>query len=204
MDVKSRKAAQAAATRAALMRTARKLFAERGYAATPTEEVVRRARVTRGALYHHFKSGKQELFEAVFHAEEQKLAALAAQAAAECGGGAWRQLAAGCDAVLDACVDPAVQQIVLLDAPSVLGWEQWREIDASYFLQVIRAGLEGAIAAGEIAPQPVVAATHVIFGALNEAAMLIAHSSDPAQARREVSGVIASVMAGLRAGNSPP
>lgn len=199
MAVKSRKAEHTLATRTALLKAARKLFAERGYAATATEEIVRRARVTRGALYHHFKGGKLELFRAVFHEEERKLAELGATAAAA-GAGAWAQLQLSCDAILDACLDPAVQRIVMLDAPAVLGWSEWRNAEASYFLHGIKAGLEAAIAAGEIAPQPALAAAHLIFGALGEAAMMIAHASNQALARRDVSRVFAHVMAGIRAG----
>ncbi|HXQ22049.1 MAG TPA: helix-turn-helix domain-containing protein [Candidatus Acidoferrales bacterium] len=196
MDRKSRKAEHAAATRTALLKTARRLFAERGYAATATEEVVRRARVTRGALYHHF-SDKRDLFKAVFQEEEQKLAARVTAAGA-CESTPWNRLRAGCAAFLDACLDPAVQHIVLIDAPSVLGWEGWRDIDAGYFLQGIKVALQAAIDAHDIAPQPVDAAAHVLFGALHEAAMMIAHADDEAAARRDVSGVIERVLAGIR------
>jgi AcrR family transcriptional regulator len=201
MNVNSRKLEQSAATRAALLKAARKLFAERGYAETAMEEIVRRARVTRGALYHHFKGGKQELFKAVFHDEEKKLAEGAAAVAAA-SRSPWRALLTSCAALLDACLDPVVQRIVLLDAPSVLGFEEWRDIDASYFLQGIKAGLAAAVAAGEIGPQPLDAAAHIIFGALNEAAIMIAHAADQARARREVSRVVDHVMAGIRAGGA--
>jgi AcrR family transcriptional regulator len=196
MDVKSRKAEQSAATRAALLRTARRLFTDHGYAGTATEEVVRRARVTRGALYHHF-TDKQDLFKAVFQEEEQRLAVRIATAAAAAGD-PWRRLQAGCEAFLDACLDRVVQRIVLIDAPSVLGWEGWRQIDTGYFLQGMKDGLQAAIDAGRIPPQPVDAAAHVIFGALHEAAMMIAHSEDKAATRRDVSAVIARVLAGIK------
>lgn len=197
MPVKSRKEQQSAATRAALIRVARKLFAEHGYAATPTDEIVRRARVTRGALYHHFRD-KQDLFKAVFLEEQEKLAHMIAKAPSA-SAGPWERLIVGSQAFLDACLEPAVQQIVLLDAPSVLGWDGWREIDASFYLGGIKAGLLAAIDAGVIEPQPVDALAHVVFGALNEAAMLIAHSDDEAAARREVSVAIDCMFAGLRA-----
>src|SRR5437667_11566131 len=102
------------------------MFAERGYAGTATEEVVQRAGVTRGALYYHFKN-KEGLFRAAVEEVERATAERIALAAlAETG--PWDQLVAGCMAFLDLSADPAVQQISLLDAPSVLGWETYREI----------------------------------------------------------------------------
>src|SRR5579864_8479429 len=103
MPVKSRQAQNAAATRAALLRVARKLFTERGYSETATEEVVRRARVTRGALYHHFRD-KEDLFKAVLHEEERKLAE-AINAVAAVQPDPWKSLQAGSEAFLDACLD---------------------------------------------------------------------------------------------------
>src|SRR5713101_2324271 len=120
MPVKSRRGKTAAATRAALIKIARKRFADHGYADTATEEVVRRARVTRGALYHHFRD-KQDLFKAVLHEEEQRLARKIAETALA-QSDPWSQLISGSQAFLDACLDPGVQQIVLIDAPAVLGW----------------------------------------------------------------------------------
>jgi AcrR family transcriptional regulator len=196
MAVKSRKAEQSAATRAAILKVARRLFAERGYAATSTDEVVHRARVTRGALYHHFRD-KQDLFKAVFLEEQQKLARRIAEAGTA-NTDPWQRLLAGSQAFFDACLDPAVQQIVLLDAPSVLGWERWREIDASYYLAGTKAGLLAAMEAGVIERQPVDALAHVVFGALNEAAMLIAHADDQAAARKEVSVAIDRLFNALR------
>src|SRR5205807_2749896 len=110
MTVNSRQAENSASTRAALLRVARRFFAERGYADTATEEIVRRARVTRGALYHHFKD-KQDLFRAVLHEEQLKVAAKCTEAAAK-EPDPWRALMAANEAVLEACIDPVVQQIV--------------------------------------------------------------------------------------------
>ena len=123
MTVKSRKLEQSEATRAALIKTARKLFGRLGYAATDIETVARRTRVTRGALYHHFKD-KRDLFSAVFDLEQQKLAEIGGEAAgaALSGSGVWDGMLAATNAFLDACLDPAVQRIVLIDALAVLGW----------------------------------------------------------------------------------
>ena len=185
MAVKSRQAENSAATRASLLKIARRFFADRGYAETATEEIVRRARVTRGALYHHFKD-KQDLFRAVLHQEQSRVAAKCAEAAAK-QSDPWRALMAANEAFLEACLDPAVQQIVLIDAPAVLGLEGFRQSDESYYLAGLKAAIEAAIAAGIIEPQPVESLAHMIMGSMNEAARLIAYASDKQRARREVS-----------------
>lgn len=185
MSVKSRQAEHSAATRTALLKVARKLFAERGYAETATEEVVKRARVTRGALYHHFKD-KQDLFKAVFHEEQLRIASKCTDAAAK-ETDPWRALMAANEAFLEACLDPAVQQIVLIDAPAVLGSEGFRQADASYYLAGLKAAIEAAIAAGIIENQPVEPLAHMIMGSMNEASRLIVHASDKERARRDVS-----------------
>ena len=196
MAVKSRQAENSAATRAVLLRIARRFFAERGYADTATEEIVRRARVTRGALYHHFKD-KQDLFRAVLHEEQSKVAAKCTEAGAR-ESDPWRALMAANEAFLEACLDPTVQQIVLIDAPAVLGTEGFRQSDESYYLAGLKAAIEAAIAAGIIEEQPVEALAHMIMGSMNEAARLIAHASDKERARREVSESANRVWNGLR------
>lgn len=188
---------RARATREALVRAARELFAERGFAATSTNEVVERAGVTRGALYHHF-GAKEDLFEAVYEdvetgVVEQVVAALASAT------GPVEQLAAGMEAFLDACLDEAVQRIVLLEGPSVLGWARWREIDLRYGLGLVRSGLEGAMAAGAIKEQPVDPLAHVVLGALIEAGLVVAHAPDPRRARAEMSGALRTLLDGLTA-----
>jgi len=196
MSVKRRQAENSAATRNALLKIARKLFAERGYADTATEEVVKRARVTRGALYHHFKD-KQDLFKAVLHEEQLRLASKTAEAASM-ESDPWRAMLIASDAFLDACLDPAVRQIVLLDAPAVLGAQRWREADQGYYLADVKAAIQASIDAGIIEPQPVDPLAHMILGAFNEAALLIAHAKDKKAARREVSEVTNRMWSGLR------
>ena len=196
MSVNRRQAENSAATRNALLKIARKLFAERGYADTATEEVVKRARVTRGALYHHFKD-KQDLFKAVLHQEQLRLASKTA-AAASMESDPWRAMLIASDAFLDACLDPAVRQIVLLDAPAVLGAQGWREADQGYYLADVKAAIQASIDAGIIEPQPVDPLAHMILGAFNEAALLIAHAKDKKAARREVSEVTNRMWSGLR------
>ena len=190
------KAQRSEATRGALVGAARELFAEHGYAGIGTEEIVKRAGVTRGALYHHF-SGKEDLLRAVLHELARELAEASATAAlAETD--QWRQILAAVDAFLDACVDPAVQQIMMTDAPSVLGWDEWREIDTQYGLGLVKASLENAMETGLIARQPVDPLSHLVVGALDEAAMYIARAADAAEARREMGESIERMLDGLR------
>jgi AcrR family transcriptional regulator len=198
MSVKRRQAENSAATRNALLKIARKLFAERGYADTATEEVVKRARVTRGALYHHFKD-KQDLFRAVLHEEQLRLASRTTEAASK-ESDPWRAMLIASDAFLDACLDPAVQQIVLLDAPAVLGAQGWREADQSYYLAGVKAAIQASIDAGIIERQPVDPLAHMILGSFNEAALLIAYAEDKKAARREVSEITNRLWRGLRIG----
>ena len=191
------KAQRSEATRAALVAAARALFAEHGYAGIGTEEIVKRAGVTRGALYHHF-SGKEDLLRAVLHDLARGLAEASATAALD-ETDQWRQILAAVGAFLDACVDPAIQQIMMTDAPSVLGWEEWREIDAQYGLGLVKASLEAAMESGLIARQPVDPLSHLIVGALDEAAMYIARAPDAGVARREMGASIERMLEGLKA-----
>ena len=165
-----------AATRRRLLDTARKAFGENGYGATGTEDLVRQAQVTRGALYHHFRD-KLALFRAVVEEVESELAAgLAALLKDENDHMAGLRL--GATAFLQACRDPIIRRILMLDAPSVLGWSQWREIDARYGLGLLQQQLEAAMQAGLLRRQPVKPLAHVLLGAMSEAGMLVAHQPD--------------------------
>lgn len=188
------------ATREALIAAARALFAEHGYAGVGTEEIVRAAGVTRGALYHHF-GGKKDLFEAVYERVERELAERIAAGALAGGGAApLDAMRAGAEMFLQACTEPEAQQIALLDGPSVLGWDRWREIAAEHGLGLIEATLQAAIEAGAIADQPVRPLAHVLMGALDEAAMLVARAEDPEQMRGDVGRTLDSLLAGLSSG----
>jgi AcrR family transcriptional regulator len=191
------KAAQSEATRAALIETARGLFAERGYAGVGTEEIVRAAGVTRGALYHHF-TGKRQLFEAVYEDVERQLVERIAASAISSATDPLKALHAGAQAFLDACEDPAVQRIALVDAPSVLGWEQWREIGLRYGFGLVRATVQAAMDAGQIDQQPVDALSHLLLGAIDEGAMLIARADDGGKTREEVGSSVARFLEALR------
>jgi AcrR family transcriptional regulator len=191
------KAEQGEATTAALVEAARELFALRGYANVGTEEIVQRAGVTRGALYHHFRSGKEELFRAVvvqISAETARRVRDAARASDD----PWEALVRGIDAFLDACASPEVQRILLIDGPAVLGWDVWRTIDAEYGLGLLEGALQRAIDAGRLPPQPALAAAHVLLGALDEAAMVVARADDPQAARAEMGQTVHRLLEGLR------
>jgi AcrR family transcriptional regulator len=192
------KAAQREATVAALVGVARELFAQRGYAGVGTEEIVQRAGVTRGALYHHFRAGKEELFRAVLvqvTAEVVQRVAAAASATDD----PWEELVLGSEAFLDACATPEVQRIVLLDAPSVLGWDVRRAIDADYGLRLLEGAIQNAMDAGRLLPGSASAVAHVLAGALDEAAMVVARAEDPVAARAEMSVTVRRLLEGLRA-----
>jgi AcrR family transcriptional regulator len=199
MNVKRTQAERSEATRDALIEAARTLFAERGYAAVGTEEIVRAAGVTRGALYHHF-DGKRDLFEVVYERIEIELAQRIAAGALSAGATApLEAMRAGAEMFLRAATEPEAQRIVLLDGPSVLGWDRWREIATEHGLGLIEATLQAAIEAGAIAEQPVRPLAHVLMGALDEAAMLVARAEDPERMRAEVGRTLDALLAGLSA-----
>ncbi|MGV1049479.1 MAG: TetR/AcrR family transcriptional regulator [Solirubrobacterales bacterium] len=184
------------ATRAALIAAGRRLFTEKGYDGVAAEEIVREAGVTRGALYHHF-GGKAELLEAVY----ERLEAESTERVARVVLGSdlespLEAMKAGVEAFLDECAEPELQRIALHDAPAVLGWDRWREIAAANGLGLIEASLTAAIEAGEIRELPVKPTAHLLMGALDEAAMLVARSEDPAS-RVEVTMVLAALLDSL-------
>jgi AcrR family transcriptional regulator len=170
-----------AATRGALLDAGRELFAERGFAGAGQEEIVERAGVTRGALSHHFAT-KEGLFRAVVESVERDLTERIGAAAMQ-GDDPMDHLRLGCLAFLDAALDPAVRRIVLLDAPAVLGWQAWREMDTTYGLGLVSAALEHCMEAGLMPRRPVQPLAHILLAALNEAAMLVANADDPVATR---------------------
>jgi len=193
------KAAQREATRAKLLGVARELFGERGYAGVGTEEIVAAAGVTRGALYHHF-ADKTELFAAVFEQVEGEMAARMAEAiAASRESDPVEVLRLGTRFWLDACADPEVQRIVLMEAPTVLGWDRWTEIGQRYNIGVVTGLLADAIDSGQIPPQPVEATALTMLGAVREATLYIARAKSPRQARKDAGAVMDRLIDSLRA-----
>jgi AcrR family transcriptional regulator len=191
-----RNAARSEATRAELIRVATELFAERGYAGVGTEEIVRRAGVTRGALYHHF-ADKRDLFRAVHERlEEQVTRGIAERVAGLTDPG--ESMVTGLRAYLDACEDPAVGRITLVEAPAVLGWLEWRALDARYGLGLVRAGLEVAMAAGVITSRPVDPLAQLLLAAMAEAGLIVAMAADRS-VRPHVEASLLAMLDGLRA-----
>ena len=192
-----RQADRTAATRAALIGAARPLFAEHGFAEVGTERIARAAGVTRGALYHQF-ADKTELFAAVLEAVEVDLTTrLIAAVTAAGSDDPLTLLVAGADAWLDASADPEVRRIALLDGPAVLGWERWREVAMRHGLGLVSALLTELVEAGSIPEQPIAPLAHVLIGALDEAALYVALSSDQQLARREAGAVLRGLMASV-------
>jgi AcrR family transcriptional regulator len=184
------------ATREALLSAARTLFAERGYAAVSTEEIVRAAGVTRGALYHQFRD-KEQLFEAIFEQVEAETTQRIAESALAGATDPLAALHAGSRAFLAVCAEPEVERIILLDAPAVLGWERWREIGFRHGLGLVLGVLQAGMDAGAIARQPITPLAHLLLGALDEGALYVARAQDPATARSEVEGIVGRLVDGL-------
>ena len=167
-------------TRRAIVETAMRLFAEHGYAAVSIEAVLAACRISRGALYHHFQS-KEALLEAVFEAVEIEVTNNVLSRAASASG-AIEAVQAGCDAFLDLTQDPVVRQIMLTDAPSVLGWEKWREIDERHAFGLMKAALEPAAKEASLPATLVDAFAHMLLASLSEVALMIAQADDTTQA----------------------
>ncbi|MGN6276151.1 MAG: TetR/AcrR family transcriptional regulator [Solirubrobacterales bacterium] len=193
MNVRRTQAERTEVTREALIAAARRLFTERGYEEVGTEEIVRAAGVTRGALYHHF-GDKASLLEATY----ERIEAESTERVARIVLGSelhspLEAMKAGVEAFLDECAKPELRQVALHDAPAVLGWERWREIGAANGLGLIEASLAAAIEAGEIRPMPIKSTAHLLMGALDEAAMLLARDERP-EARAEVTAVLLTLL----------
>ncbi|WP_138896745.1 TetR/AcrR family transcriptional regulator [Streptomyces chryseus] len=172
------RAQQREETRRTLLRESRRLFSTLGYASVGLSEIVRAAGVTKGALYHHFGS-KAELFRAVLEQVQQEVAAHIA-ATADAREDAWDQLTSGCQAFLSASTDPALQRIMLVDGPAVLGWRDWRAMNEATSGRHLAEALTVLIREGTIPAQPVAPLTHLLSGAMNEAALWLAASQSSA------------------------
>ena len=201
-----KKAEQSEATRIALLQAARELFTERGYADTATKDIVQRAGVTRGALYYQFRD-KSDLFRAVLEDLNLHIAqkvARAIQASREERGDLWDAITrAGTAAYLDACLDPAVQRIALIDAPAVLGREEKHELDERYGLSLIRGALQELMDAGLLAPQLLEPLTHLVLSVEREAARYIARADDMPAARKEMEASLECIFERMRVKAEP-
>jgi AcrR family transcriptional regulator len=183
--------------RARALRVARRLFTERGYEATSIQDVLDASELSRGALYHHF-ANKAELFAAVLEDVEAELFARLAAMASEATS-AKAALRLGALGFLQETLDPTVRRIVLTDAPAVLGWARWREIDAHYAFGALRAGLQSAIDTGELQLDPDLTENyaHILLAALMEMSLLIANSDQPQAAQARAARSIDRLLANL-------
>lgn len=195
---KQTNAAQSQATIKTLVKVATEQFAQRGYAAVSTTEVVELAGVTRGALYHHF-AGKQGLFLAVYEQAQQNIATEIDAAVREITD-TWEAFVVGCRAFLVASANPHYQQIVVIDAPAVLDWDAWRRVETTEgnSLALLREGLHELMEAGIIKPLPLDALTYLLSGAMNEAAVWLAQAEDTEQALSEAEQTLETLLQSLR------
>jgi AcrR family transcriptional regulator len=179
-----------------LLKIARRMFSKQGYGDTSMEEIVQKAHVTRGALYHHF-SGKKGLFLRVF---EDALTDVVKRVEKPQGENldTWEELLLSTHAYLKACIDPELQQIILIDAPAILGWDVWRRVDEEKSLHILKGLLTKLMDEEVIESMPVDALAHIISGAVNESVLWIAQSQDPEQALEEVWSTMKSMMNCLR------
>jgi AcrR family transcriptional regulator len=190
---------RSAATRDALVAAARRLFAARSFAEVPADAIVAEAGVTRGALYHQFED-KAALFDAVMRAVEADIAGRLAGSVAAAG------ITDPVDALrhavatwLQICVEPEIYRIALIDGPSVLGWSRWREVCQEHVFGLVQTLVTQGIEAGRFRALPTRPLTHALMGAGDEAALYVAESADPAQARAQMIEVLDQLISGVTA-----
>jgi len=193
-----RRAEHASDTRTALVAAARHLFADQGYDATGTEQIVADARVTRGALYHHFRD-KADLFRAVMAEAAGSVAQrlIDEQVASE-STSPLAEIQQGISAFLDVCVGGDFQRIVLIDGPRVLGSDAWDELVDRYGRGILEEWLSRCVEAGDLAAVPIRALARLLIAMLTEASLAIARSATPAQTRDELGIVLDRMLTGLR------
>jgi AcrR family transcriptional regulator len=193
----SRRAEHVADTRQALVDAARRLFTDQGFAATGTEEIVAAARVTRGALYHHFKD-KTDLFRAVMAQVAREVAEELVGLVTDTPAGAWDEVRDGLRAFLDLCVvTDDFQRIVLVEGPAVLGHEAWDDLVAEHGSNLLAEWLSRAIAEGTIAPVPVQPLTRLLIAMIAESSLYIARAEDRPAARQAVGVALDRLLDGL-------
>jgi AcrR family transcriptional regulator len=196
VTVKGLRARQAEATRELLIEAARDLFTVQGYASTSIEDIIGRAGVARGALYHHFP-GKEALFKAVYDTVEGEVIARVVSTAQD-GPTPWEGVVAGLRAFLDACLEPAFRRIVILDSVSVLQWRAAEGGIEHMEMSMLVAVLTPLTTTRELADVPVRPLAYVALGGLYGAALYIARSPEPSRARAEADVVLDRIVTGLR------
>jgi AcrR family transcriptional regulator len=191
-----KRAAQGRATRGQLIDVATSLFAEHGYEGTSIEAVLAAAGVSRGALYHHF-AGKEALFTAVVSAISDRVTVELTEAIRDCTDPV-DAMRTGALAWIDLAGDPVIQRVMLVDAPSVLGWEQWRAMDEGRTVGAMRAMLQAVSDSGRLPQELVEPFSHMILAALDEAALVVARATDSraavAEGRQAVEELISRLL----------
>jgi AcrR family transcriptional regulator len=199
-SVRQRRGRPSEGARDALVTAARELFTARDFEEVSTSDVLARAGVSRGAMYHHFES-KTELFRAAWEASEHELIARLAGNAEAGAGGPFDQLVAGCRAYLAECMSSReLQRLGLRQSRAVLGWEGWSEAAAELGIGMMQAGVWAAAEAGELATANPATTARLILAALIEAGLLIATAPDPPARFREVEPEMTRLLEGLRSG----
>ena len=195
MDVKSRREEYAETTRSAIVEAAVALFGAVGFARTSMDAIAGSARVTKGAVYHHFRD-KAELFEAAFVLMEQRLLARVTAGVAGVAD-PWELMAAGIDVYLEECAEPDFRRIALEEAPAALGWARWKEIEERYFLGLVTAALGAMAESGTIRIPPGDLTARMLLAAMTEAGLAVGVGAS-AQERRDVGALVLRFLEGLR------
>jgi AcrR family transcriptional regulator len=194
-DGGGKRAARGRATRGQLVEVATRLFAEHGYEGTSIDAVLSATGVSRGALYHHF-AGKAALFEAVVFAVSERVTAQLAETVRDCPDPV-AALHTAAQAWVGLAGDPVIQRVVLVDAPSVLGWERWRTMDEGRTLGAMRVMLQAVSAAGRLPAELVDPFAHMILAALDEITLVIARAPDSAAAVTEGRAAVEELLSRL-------
>jgi len=193
---------RSATTREALRAAARELWGDRGYAEVGTPEIAQRAGVTRGAMYHQYADKAALFLDVVETVEADVMNRLAAATLAREPATPAAALHAAVDAWLDISAEAEIRQLILLDAPNVLGWDGFRDIAERYSLGMTEQLLQAAMDSGQLQPQPVRPLAHILIGALDAAAMAIANAADPDTMGGEVRAALHGIVNGMLAGST--
>ena len=189
---------RAVATRASLLAAARELFTETGYHSTGTNEIVARAALTRGALYHHF-ADKEDLFTEVYRIVFAELVSRSNSAAGALAGDTWSKVVAAFSHYLQLVAsNEEYQRILLIDGPAVLGWARWRQLQSEFVARGTAEALQMLIDQGIVARQPTEPLAYLIQAALNDAAMTIAHSQGQTQIGEEAKSAFLFLLQGIQ------
>jgi AcrR family transcriptional regulator len=200
---RSRREEYSDSTRAALVAGALELFAESGYAETSLDAVASAARVTKGALYHHFPGGKKALFTACFEQVEQDVHDRLTAHMAEVGGTPWESARACLRMFLDICLEPSYRRVVWQEGPHVMGFGAWWDCEERHALGLIMSMLGSLMDGGDIERMPLEPLARTISGALAGAATAIGLAEDPQRVRSDFEQVISRLLVGLRPAESP-